>query len=166
MGWNSFTGSSGAAMIAQQAISTALAIKANDIATRLLKLDPFDDASVVLARYAAETLAQDLANRGRYPEAIAAQRDVIAREKARLVQHGGGLGYNLAYSEMILGTIGQAAGDRALACGNWASAEARYTRVEKVRKLLAYQKVYLDGLRRNKARCLSGTALSAFEPLR
>ncbi len=166
MGWSSFAGSSGAATVGKQAQSTAFAIKANDIAVRLLKLDPFDDASIVLARNAAETLAQDLANRGKYAEAITAQRDVIASEKARLIRDGGGLGYNLAYSEMILGTIGKAAGDREMACSNWASAEARYTSVERKGKLLAYQKVYLDGLRRSKALCSSGAALSGMQPLR
>jgi eukaryotic-like serine/threonine-protein kinase len=166
MGWNSFMGSSAAAAAGQQIISSAMAIKANDLAIRLLKLDPYDDATTVLARNAAETLAQDLANRGKFAEAIAAQRDVIAKEKARLIQHGGGLGFNLAYSEMILGTIGKAAGDRALACSSWGSAEARFARVEKMGKLMAYQKPYLEGLRRNGADCATGVTLIALKPLR
>jgi eukaryotic-like serine/threonine-protein kinase len=166
MGWNSFMGSLGAATAGQQEMSTALAVKANDIATRLLKLDAFDDASVVLARYAAETLAQDLANRRKYPEAIAAQQEVIAREKARLIRDGGGLGFNLAFSEMILGTIGQAAGNRDLACTNWRSAEFRYSDVEKKGKLLTYQKSYLTNLRKNIEGCTSGKVLSSLQPLK
>ncbi len=166
MGWNSFTGSLGAAAAGQQALSTDWAIKANDLATRLLKLDAFDDASVVLARYAAETLAMDLANRGKYPEAIAAQQDVIAREKARLIRDGGGLGFNLAFSEMILGTIGQAAGNRNLACTNWHSAEMRYAGIEKKGKLLTYQKPYLTDLRHNNVGCSKGTALSSLKALK
>ena len=165
MGWSSFLGSSAAASAGQSAVSSELAANANIIATRLLRLDSNDDASIVLARVAAEALAQDLANRGKYAEAIAAERDVIAREKARLLRDGGGRGITLAYSEMVLGTIGRAAGDRALACSNWQSAEARYARVDKIGKLVAFQKTLLIGLRKNVADCAAGIALSNMKPL-
>ena len=165
MGWSSFLGSSAAASAGQSAVSSQLAANANTIATRLLRLDDHDDASIVLARVAAEALAQDLANRGKYAEAIAAERDVIAREKARLLRDGGGRGITLAYSEMILGTIGKAAGDRALACSNWQSAEARYAKVDKIGKLVAFQKTLLTGLRKNVADCAAGVALSNIKPL-
>jgi eukaryotic-like serine/threonine-protein kinase len=166
MGWNQFLGSSAAASAGQKALSSELAIKANAIATRLLALDEKDDASIVLARVAAEAMAQDLANRGLYSEAIAAQQDVIAREKARLIRDGGGYGINLAYSEMILGTIARSAGDRALACSNWGSAEYRYSRVEKMEKILAFQTALLIGLRQNVAGCKAGTSLNALKALR
>jgi eukaryotic-like serine/threonine-protein kinase len=166
MGWNNFLGASAAASSGQKTLSTEFAIKANDIANRLLLLDDIDDATIVLARIAAEMLAQDLANRGRYAEAIAAERDVIAREKARLISDGGGWGYNLAYSEMILGTIGQQAGDRDLACTNWNSAAARFSSVEKKGKLLAFQKPLLAGLRENIAGCTAGRALAQLKALR
>ncbi len=165
MGWSSFLGSSAASLAGQSAVSSQLAAKASIIATRLLRLDDHDDASIVLARVAAEALAQDLANRGQYAQAIAAQRDVIAREKARLLRDGGGRGVNLAYSEMILGTIGRAAGDRALACSNWQSAEARYASIDKIGKLVAFQKTLLNGLRKNVAACAAGVALSDMKPL-
>ena len=105
-------------------------------------------------------LAQDLANRGRHAEAIAAERDVIAREKARLLRNGGGRGITLAYSEMILGTIGRAAGDQVLACSHWQSAEARYARVDKMDKLVGFQKTLLASLQKTSliARLVSRSA--------
>jgi eukaryotic-like serine/threonine-protein kinase len=166
MGWSQFLGSSAAASAGQKALSGALAQKANTIASRLLALDEKDDASIVLARVAAEAMAQDLASRGLYVQAIDAQRDVIAREKARLMRDGGGLGINLAYSEMILGTIGRAAGDRALACSNWGSAEYRYGRVQKMGKLLEFQAILLAGLKTNVSGCKSSAALSDLKALR
>ncbi len=166
MGWSQFLGSSAAASAGQKALSGELAQKANTIAWRLLALDEKDDASIVLARVAAEALAQDLASRGLYGQAIAAQRDVIAREKARLIRDGGGTGINLAYSEMILGTIGKAAGDRMLACSNWGSAEYRYGRVQKMGKLLEFQAVLLAGLKANASSCKSGAALGSLKALR
>ena len=166
MGWSQFLGSSAAASAGQKALSGELAAKVNAIASRLLAIDEKDDASIVLARVAAEAMAQDLASRGLYGQAIAAQRDVIAREKARLIRNGGGLGINLAYSEMILGTIGRAAGDRTLACSNWGSAEYRYARVQKMGKLLEFQAVLLAGLKANVSGCKSGAVLGSLKALR
>jgi eukaryotic-like serine/threonine-protein kinase len=166
MAWSNLLGASAASSARQPAASTAFTAKANDIANRLLLLNDHDDATIVLARNAAEAYSQDLANRGHYAEAIAAQRDVIAREKARLIRDGGGLGINLAYSEMILGTIGRQAGNRALACENWGIGETRYASVEKKGKILAFQKVLLAGLRRNVADCKAGVDLTKMKPLK
>jgi eukaryotic-like serine/threonine-protein kinase len=105
-------------------------------------------------------------NRWQHVAAIAAQRNVIAKEAARLKRDGGGLGVNLAYSEMVLGTIGKVAGNRNLACSSWGSAEARFARVEKMGKLLEFQATLLKDLRLNSARCKSGASLSATKILR
>jgi eukaryotic-like serine/threonine-protein kinase len=165
MGWTYFLASSAASSAKQPALSSIYVAKADDIAQRLLQLDDKDDPTTVLARNAAEALAQDLASHGKFPQAIAAERNVIAREKARLARDGGGLGTTLAYSEMILGSIGQKADDRALACGSWQIAEARYARIKKV-KLLAFQAKILAGLRENVSGCVSGKKLQSLNALR
>lgn len=167
MGWSAFMGFAAAAEAKQQRLSSDLVLRARDIAQRLLALDPNDDASIVLARNAEEGLSQDYANRGLYPQSIAAQRAVIDREKKRLARDGGGsTGINLAYSETILGVNARKAGDRALACESWMIAERRFTRIEKLGKLMEFHKAFLPGLRTNVRNCAQGKPLSSFVELR
>ncbi|MBB5684915.1 hypothetical protein [Sphingobium boeckii] len=164
-GWSAYMGFAAAAEAKQQARSSALIAEADSLVRRLLFIDDQDDSALVLSRDIGEALAQDLANRGHFAEAIAAQRTVVENAKAYLVRWKG-IGIDLAYNELILGDIARKAGNRSLTCESWISAEKRFTRIEASGKLLEFHKAYLPALRGNVGLCVQGAATTRFKPLR
>lgn len=165
MGWSAFLGFEAASSTGDKALASRLVAEARALAGRLRSLDDKDDASYVLARNAEEAYAQDLANRGRFGEAVAAHQEVITETERRLRTYGG-TGVDLAYSRMLLGVTARKAGDRALACRSWAEAERRFAEVAAKGKLLDFFKNFRPGLQANLRLCASGAPASRFRELR
>lgn len=165
MAWSAFLGFEAAQASGDAATAGRLVMRARELALKLRALDPEDDASFVLARNAEEGYAQNLANQGRFAEALAAHRRVVDENAARLAS-GGGLGIDLAYSQMLMGVTARKAGDRALACESWAAAERRYAEIDAKGKLLGFFEGFRPGLRANLARCAAGAGVASFTELR
>ena len=157
----------GAAQAGQDAVSSAAIERARATLDRLLAVEDGDNALKTLKTNVDEAYAQDLSNRGRHADAIAAQKAVVAAQLGKLTpeKRANALG-SLAWSQMILGVTGRKAGDRALACEGWTEAEARFAELERREELLGFQAGFLPGLRANLKLCREGAPLSAFGPLR
>ena len=165
--WSGLDGFAAAAQTGNAPASARMIETAQAAASRLMAVETRDDSVSTLGHVVSESWSQHLANIGRYPEAIAAQREVIARESRRVAAEGGkALGVDLAFSEMILGVTARKAGDRNLTCQAYARAERRYGRVERLGKLTEFHAGFLPGLRKSVARCRAGDPLSAFQDLR
>lgn len=139
----------------------------SEASRRLAAIEDKDESAYALNMMSGELYAQHLSNVGRYEEAIAEQRRIIEERKRRI----GGLtneriGTDLAFSQMILGTIARKAGDRALTCDMYTSADAIFTPIDKAGNLIAFQAAFLPGIRANVERCRNGEPLSAFQPVR
>lgn len=161
MGWSAFLGFEAASAIGDTDRASRLVARARAIAGRLRALDDKDDASYVLARNAQEAYAKDLAAHGRFGEALAVHQASLDETRARLTRFGG-TGVDLAYSEMVMGELARQAGDTALACRSWTSAERRFANVERQGKLLGVFNGYRPKLRQNLARCGRGAPARAF----
>ncbi|RYF92347.1 MAG: serine/threonine protein kinase, partial [Caulobacteraceae bacterium] len=129
---------------------------------RLLTLESSDSSLITLKRNIEQAYAQDLANRGRFPEAIAAQRKALADVTAQLTpeQRVSTL-TDMAWSEMQLGVIARKAGDRTLTCASYENALTRFQSVARRAELTGFHKGFLPGLTANVARCRQGLPLSA-----
>jgi serine/threonine-protein kinase len=134
---------------------------------RLLAIEARDNGLVTMSNGIREARAQWLRDQGRFIEAIATQREVIAghrklladkRSSNSLSSHG--------FSLIILGIIGRDAKDRNLACESWAQADRDFTELDKRDKLLGFYKEFLPGLRANLAKCTAGRPVDEFGPLR
>ena len=134
---------------------------------RLMAIENQDNGLVTMATGIGEAQAQWLRDQGRFAEAIAAQRQVIAehqkllagkRSANTLSAHG--------FSHAILGIIGRDAGDRTLACDSWRQAERDFADLQKRGTLLGFYAEFLPGLRANLAKCAAGKPISEFGPLR
>jgi serine/threonine-protein kinase len=111
-----------------------------------------------------ESWAQHLGNIGRHDEAIAEQKRIVAAKIADMDETSSGA--DAGWGELILGTIAKQAGDRALTCESYASAEARFTKADAAGRLVAFHQAFLPGLRASVALCKAGRPLSEFKPLR
>jgi serine/threonine protein kinase len=136
-------------------------------ARRLVAIEDKDESAYTLNVMSGELYAQHLGNIGRYADAIAEQRRIIEERKRRI----GGVtnekvGADLAFSEMMLGTIARKAGNRALTCEMFTSAEGHFAPIEAAGNLIAFHSAFLPGLRANLERCRTGQPLSSFGPLR
>lgn len=141
--------------LAQTTIDRLIAIEANDARLR------------TLADNIGEAQSQLLRDQGRFAEAIARQREVVAGREAALTpeRRAGGLS-NLAFSQTILGLIARDARDRRLACASWQDAERNLTELERRNELLGFLAGFLPGIRANVAKCAAGRPVSEFGPLR
>lgn len=139
----------------------------SEASKRMAAIEDKDESAYALNMMSGELYAQHLSNVGRFDEAIAEQRRIIDERIRRI----GGVtndrvGTDLAFSQMILGTIARKAGDRALTCEMYESADAIFTPIEKAGNLIAFQAAFLPGIRRNVERCRKGEPLSTFTPVR
>jgi serine/threonine-protein kinase len=165
MGWSAFLGFEAASATGDKVRASRLVARARDLAGRLRALDDKDDASYVLSRNAEEAYAQDLANHGRFAEALAAHGRVIAETERRLRTYGG-TGVDLAYSRMLEGVTARKAGDRALACRSWGEAERRFDDIARKGKLLDFFANFRPGLQANLRLCAAGAPTTSFKELR
>jgi serine/threonine-protein kinase len=140
----------------------ALLTESVEAAKRLVAIEDRDESAKRLNIAAGETYAQHLSNTDRHPEAIAEQRRIVEVKRAAKPAPDA----DLAWSEMILGLIARKAGNRALACETWTTANDHFTPVEQAGQLIAFHAAFLPGLRTNVDVCKAGKPLSAFVPLR
>jgi len=155
-----------AARAGQQKLSSQAIADARVSVARLLTLEASDNSLITLKRNIDQAYAHDLANRGLYPEAIAAQRKALAEVSALLTpeQRVNTLG-DMAWTEMQLGVIGRKAGDRDLTCTSYGNALARFESVERRSELTGFHKGFMPGLRANVALCRAGRPLSDLKNL-
>ena len=106
-------------------------------------------------------------DQGRFAEAIARQREVVALREKSVARNrsSNGLG-NLAFSEATLGIIARDARDRTLACESWRRSAANFTELERKGELLGFFAEFLPGIRANVAKCAAGRPVTELGPLK
>jgi eukaryotic-like serine/threonine-protein kinase len=167
IGWTGADAYAAAARINLELEAEDLLVSASNAAKRLVAIEDQDESARVLSVSVGEAYAQHLGNIGRFPEAIAEQRAIIATKEARFAEYKTSAAQSrLAWSEMILGQIARQADDRALACEYWQKADANFTVVEKAGMMVAFYAAFLPGLRDHVARCKTSDPLSKFGELR
>jgi serine/threonine-protein kinase len=164
IGWSGADAYAAAAEMDKARDGEDLLVSAQQAARRLVEIEDRDESARVLNVMVGETYSQHLANVGRFKEAIAEQQRIVAVKVANMDETSSGA--DAGWGELILGTIAKQAGDRALACENYASAEARFTKADAAGRLIAFHKAFLPGLRASIAMCKAGRPLSEFKPLR
>lgn len=134
---------------------------------RLMAIESQDNGLVTMSTGIREAQAQWLRDQGRFAEAIATQREVIAEhQKLLAVKRSANTLSAHGFSHAILGVIGRDAGDRALACDSWRQAERDFSDLQKRDTLLGFYAEFLPGLRANLAKCAAGKPMSDFGPIR
>jgi hypothetical protein len=164
IGWIGADAYAAAARIDKQVEAEDLLFSAQGAAQRLVAIADKDDSASVLAYMVAESYAQHLGNVGRFEEAIAEQRRILAARIADMDETSSGV--HAGWSELMLGQIARQAGDRALACQSYAGAEARFAKADAAGRLIGFHKEFLPGLRRFNGLCQDGVALKDFGTLR
>jgi serine/threonine-protein kinase len=162
--WAGADGYAAAANIDKQIEAEDLLQSAQRAARRLVEIADKDDSASVLAYMVAESYAQHLGNVGRFAEAIAEQKRILASRIADMDETSSGT--HAAWSELMLGQIARQAGDRELTCTSYINAEARFAKADAAGRLIEYYKSFLPGLRANIAVCRSGGPISAMRPLK
>lgn len=164
IGWIGADAYSAAARIDKQIEAEDLLFSAQDAAQRLVAIADKDDSASVLAYMVAETYAQHLGNVGRFDEAIAEQRRILAARITDMDETSSGV--HAGWSELMLGQIAKQAGNRTLACQSYAGAEARFAKAEAAGRLMEFHREFLPGLRRFIGLCQTSAALKDFGTLR
>lgn len=164
IGWIGADAYSSAARIDKQIEAEDLLFSAQTSARRLIEIADKDDSASVMAYMVAETYSQHLGNVGRFEEAIAEQKRILAERIADLDETSSGV--HAGWSELVLGQIARQAGDRALACQSYAGAEARFAKAEAAGRLIEFHREFLPGLRTFIGYCRDGVALKDFGEIR
>lgn len=156
-----------AARAGQQTLSSAAIDEARKRLAQLLALEDADNSLKTLNINMGQAYAQDLGNRGRFPEAIAAQRVALTAIGARLTpERRTATLADLGWGEMMLGLIARKAGDRGLTCASWRKARVYFEEIEKRQALTGFHAGFQPGLKANLVLCAEGAPLSAFKPLK
>ena len=164
IGWSGADGYAAAAQIDKAREGEDLLVRAREAVGRLVAIEDRDESARVLSVTVGETYAQHLSNVGRFKEAIAEQQRIVDARVAEMDETSSGA--DAGWSEMILGIIGKDAGDRALVCRSFESAEARFTKADAAGRLVAFHQAFLPGLRKSVELCKTGRPLREFGPLR
>ena len=134
---------------------------------RLMAIESRDNGLVTMSTGIGEAQAQWLRDQGRFAEAIAAQRNVIAgHQKLLAVKRSANTVSANGFSHAILGIIARDAGNRTLACDSWRQAERDFSDLQKRGTLPGFYAQFLPGLRANLAKCDAGRPVGDFGPLR
>lgn len=164
IGWIGADAYSSAARIDKQLEAEDLLFSAQNSARRLVEIADKDDSASVMAYMVAERYSQHLGNVGRFEEAIAEQKRILAARIAEMDETSSGV--HAGWSELVLGQIAMQAGDRGLACQSYTGAEARFTKAEAAGRLIEFHREFLPGLRKFIGLCGEGTPLKDFGPIR
>ena len=164
IGWIGADAYASAARINKELEAEDLLVSAQASARRLVEIADKDDSASVLAYMVAETYSQHLGNVGRFDEAIAEQRRILAARIADMDETSSGV--HAGWSELVLGQIARQAGNRALACEAYTGAEARFAKAEAAGRLIEFHREFLPGLRKFIGLCRDGTPLKDFGPIR
>lgn len=165
--WTDYGLFSAAANADRLEVSSAALERARETLARLLRLETADQSLRALSISLDEAYAQDLGNRDLFPQAIAAQGDVVRRRREAVAANpgsGSALG-DLAFSEATLGVIARKASNRDLACSSWRAAADGWGRLEAEGEMVGFHASMLEGVRRNLILCDQGRPVSAFGPL-
>jgi len=162
IGWSGADAYAAGAELGKATEAEDLLVSAQLASKKLVSIEDRDESARVMNFMVGETYAQHLGNVGRYAEAIAEQRRIVAAKIADMDETSSGA--DAGWGELILGQIAQKAGDRALTCESYISAEARFTKADAMGRLVAFHQAFLPGLRANIAICTNGG--STFGPLR
>lgn len=167
LAWTAYSAFPAASQLGDTARSAHFITLARTTVDRLLALESGDQTLVRLSGNIREAESQWLRDQGRFADAIARQREVVAaRERALTPERRAGALSGLAFSNMILGLIARDAGNRALTCESWRSAESLFSEVERRDELLGFFAGFLPGIRANTAKCEAGRPITDFGPLR
>ncbi len=167
LAWTGYSAFPAASQLGDAARSAHFITLARTTVDRLLALESGDRALVRLSGNIREAESQWLRDQGRFADAIGRQREVVAaRESALTPERRASALSDLAFSNMILGVIARNAGDRALTCESWQSAESLFSEVERRGELLGFLAGFLPGIRANIGKCTAGRPLPEFGPLR
>lgn len=162
IGWSGADAYASGAKLDKAMEAEDLLVSAQLASRKLVAIEDSDESARVMNIMVGETYAQHLSNVGRHAEAIAEQKRIVAAKIADMDETSSGA--DAGWGELILGQIAQKAGDRALTCQSYISAEARFTKADANGRLIAFHQAFLPGLRANIAICANGG--SAFVPLR
>ena len=167
LAWTGYSAFPAASRLGDLAQSTHFLDLAQTTIDRLIAIEANDARLRTLADNIGEAQSQLLRDQGRFAEAIARQREVVAgREAALTPERRAGALSNVAFSQTILGLIARDARDRRLACDSWQNAERNLTELERRNELLGFLAGFLPGIRANVAKCAAGRPVSDFGPLR
>ncbi len=166
--WNLADGFAAASRFGDEVTSNRLIRRAAVVIDRLIAIDDRDQMVRKRAGSIKEGLAQNLRDQDKFAEAIALQKEVIELRRRNIgAERSAKSVGNLGFSYMIFGIIGRDAGNRTLACDNWAASEAAFSELERRQQLSGSMKAFLPGLRIKKALCAEGVPLSALKaPIR
>ena len=162
IGWSGADAYASGAKLGKAVEAEDLLVSAQRASKKLVAIEDRDESARVMNIMVGETYAQHLGNVGRYAEAIAEQKRIVAAKIADMDETSSGA--DAGWGELILGQIAQKAGDRALTCESYISAEARFTKADAMGRLVAFHQAFLPGLRANIVICARGG--STFGPLR
>lgn len=167
LAWTGYNGFATASRLGKDAQAAHFIELAQTMIDRLLAIEPQDNALQTLSSGIREAQSQWLRDQGRFDEAIARQREVIAIHQAALTpeRSPNTLGA-LGFSQMILGVIARDAAKRDLACDSWKKAESNLSDLERRDEIAGFMAEFLPGLRRNLKKCAAGRPTTEFGPLR
>ncbi len=133
-------------------IDRLLAREANDRSLRSLQINVM------------QSQAQQYDRERRYDEAIALQRQVVARNEAlNTPDNPSSVLVGIAFSNSSLGRIAFHAGKRDLACTSWRKALVRFDELDRRGDLSEYNAYYPPRIRENLRRCDAGTPISGLK---
>jgi tetratricopeptide (TPR) repeat protein len=165
-GWNAYYGYAAAATREDNVQADALLEQARSSVEKLLKVEEADQSLVTFAERLREAQAQSFANTGRFAEAIALQRRILAGRQAKLGPDRRARSLSdLAYGYAVLGGIYRQAGQREGACRSWVEAEKLMAELASKEALSNYVGLMRPGVTGNIARCRAGAPVEAFAVL-
>lgn len=138
--WNAYIGYGNASGVpGETARGAAFVTLASDLLKRLVRMEANDNALRAFAGSVRQIESQSLADRGRYPQAIAIQQEVIAMFEQQVQQERTSTPLNrLAAAQVTLGSIARQAGDRALLCGSYRAAAGLMAELKAKTQLLGF----------------------------
>jgi hypothetical protein len=121
---------------------------------RLLKMEADDNALKSFATNIQQTRSQSLADDGRYRQAIALQRQVIAMVDADLRQERlCALLNRMAMVQVTMGQIAERAGDSALSCRSYRSTASYIAELDQRKELLGFVESRQPEVNQHLAKC-------------
>jgi len=164
LAWNSYAGHGTASGIPDgEAEAEPCDAVAEQAVGRLLRLEENDMALRSFYAQTAQMRSHSLSGAGRHREAIAAQRQVLARFEAALGprRRPGSLN-RLAMAHVTMGKIAIDPADRPLACASFGRARAVMAELQARDELLGMTAAHLRSATDNIARCARGEPVSEF----
>ena len=164
LAWNDYLASGMASAVGPVAEGARLLKTAETTVKRLIALEPRDLALANLQTNLMRTRAQQYDLTGRFDEAIALQRKVLAREQGRLNAERASTNLNaVAFELTVLGRIALHAEQRQLVCESWRQATDLYAITQARGELTDYYAYYPPRLRANLRRCDSAVPVADFD---